>query len=254
MRTEKFSTKPILALLRRRKIATLPEIMREIGTTGLRTAFRKLREIDYRVSYSHRGKYYSLPEVMRFDAAGLWSHESVWFSLMGTLLDTAKAAVTASDGGYLVDELDNLLHVGTKDPLRKLVMDGCLSREKFEGQFLYCSSDRKEQRMQLLFRRTNRATPGVQGALPHVEIMPDELKAAIILFFSVLNECQRRLYAGLESLKSGHGGDRLIANLFGIDAETVARGRRELLAGDVSKDRVRQAGAGRKPLEKKRPI
>jgi len=37
------------------------------------------------------------------------------------------------------------------------------------------------------------------------------------------------LYAGLESLKAGHGGDRRLAELTGMDVHTVARGRRELL-------------------------
>ena len=63
--------------------------------------------------------------------------------------------------------------------------------------------------------------------------MPDELRAAIILFYSLLDERQRRLYAALESLKIGHGGDRRIAELLGLDAGTVARGRQQLLAGDV---------------------
>ena len=37
--------------------------------------------------------------------------------------------------------------------------------------------------------------------------MPDQLRAAIVLFASLLDERQRRLYAGLESLKCGWGGD-----------------------------------------------
>ncbi len=81
------------------------------------------------------------------------------------------------------------------------------------------------------------------------DVMPDELRAAIILFFSLLDEKQRRLYAGLESLKFGHGGDRRLAELLGLDAGTVARGRRELLAQDVEVERVRKAGAGRRPVE-----
>src|SRR6266481_970445 len=44
-----------------------------------------------------------------------------------------------------------------------------------------------------------------------LEISPDELKAAILLFYSLLDEQQRRLYAGLESFKLGHGGDRQLA-------------------------------------------
>ena len=81
--------------------------------------------------------------------------------------------------------------------------------------------------------------------------MPDELRAAIVLFFSLLDEQQRRLYAGLEALKTGRGGDGRIAELLGVDVGTVARGRRELLAQDVEADRVRRAGGGRPALEKK---
>ncbi len=68
----------------------------------------------------------------------------------------------------------------------------------------------------------------------------------------MLDEQQRRLYAGLESLKMGHGGDQAIADLLGLDAGTVARGRHHLLDRDVTVERVRRAGAGRRPVEKKR--
>jgi hypothetical protein len=74
-----------------------------------------------------------------------------------------------------------------------------------------------------------------------------------VLFYSLLDEQQRRLYAGLESIKRGHGGDRQMAEWLGLDVETVARGRRELLADEVQADRVRRAGGGRPRAEKKRP-
>jgi len=80
----------------------------------------------------------------------------------------------------------------------------------------------------------------------------DELKAAIVLFFSLLDEKQRRLYAALESLKVGHGGDRKLADLLGLDVGTVAKGRHELLQGRVESGRVREPGAGRKAVKKKR--
>ena len=78
-----------------------------------------------------------------------------------------------------------------------------------------------------------------------------ELRAAIILFFSMLDEKLRRLYAGLEALKTGRGGDAQIAELLGLDITTVARGRRELLDQDVEVRRVRRSGAGRRPMKKK---
>jgi hypothetical protein len=83
------------------------------------------------------------------------------------------------------------------------------------------------------------------------ELSP-ELKAGIILFYSLLDERQRRLYAGLEAHKVGYGGDRKIAEFLGMDVHTVARGRREILAGEVERQRVRQTGGGRKRAEKKR--
>jgi hypothetical protein len=78
------------------------------------------------------------------------------------------------------------------------------------------------------------------------------LKAAIVLFFALLDEKQRRIYAGLESLKLGHGGDQRIAELFGIDCGTVAKGREQLLAQQVEVGRIRKRGGGGKPVEKRR--
>jgi hypothetical protein len=82
--------------------------------------------------------------------------------------------------------------------------------------------------------------------------MPEEMRAAIVLFFSLLDEKQRRLYAGLEALKTGRGGDAQIADLLGLDVGSVARGRQDLLHQEVERERVRKPGGGRKSLEKKR--
>ena len=49
----------------------------------------------------------------------------------------------------------------------------------------------------------------------------------------------------------GHGGDNQIAKLLGLDVHTVSKGRRELFSQDIKVDRIREKGAGRKPVEKK---
>jgi hypothetical protein len=84
-------------------------------------------------------------------------------------------------------------------------------------------------------------------------VLPEQLQAAILLFYSLLDEQQRRLYAGLESIKLGHGGDTLLADFLNLDPHTVARGRQQLLDGHVTAGRIRRPGAGRIPTEKKRP-
>ena len=250
MRPVGFDAQALAVVLRRQKIATLPELMAALGSAR-RTVFRKLQELPYRTSYSHRGAFYTLEEIARFDEHGLWSYRDVWFSAHGTLLSTAAVFVDDAERGYFVEELDRELRVGTKDVLRKLVRDARLAREPLVGQFLYCAADAAPRRQQLLARRVFLAEPGAAGPLPDSAAMPDELRAAIVLFFSLLDEQQRRLYAGLEALKSGRGGDGRIAELLGLDAGTVARGRRELLAQDVEVDRIRAVGGGRKSVEKK---
>ena len=78
-----------------------------------------------------------------------------------------------------------------------------------------------------------------------------EFREGLLTFLETLDEKQRRLYAGLEALKRGRGGDRHVATLLGIHPHTVARGRQELLTRDVVVERTRRVGAGRKRLEKK---
>jgi len=94
--------------------------------------------------------------------------------------------------------------------------------------------------------------PTLASSVAGPDSVEDELKASMILFLSMLNEKQRRVYAGLESLKLGYGGDQRIADFVGMDAHTVAKGRRELAQHDVDIERIRKAGGGRKPAEKKR--
>ena len=85
------------------------------------------------------------------------------------------------------------------------------------------------------------------------QILSDEVRAAVLLFYSLLDEQQRRLYAGLEALKWGHGGDRKVARLLDLDVGTVAKGRHQLLDGEILRGRIRKPGGGQPTVEKKRP-
>jgi hypothetical protein len=227
----------LVELFRRQTVATFPELAAVLETSADRTVFRKLAELDYRTSYSHRGAYYTLDSLARFDAYGLWSHQGVHFSKHGTLLDTTVELVSRAPAGYFADELEAVVHVTVKDALRHLVSGGRLQRRPCPDHYLYGAAERARWQEQWTARQTQ----------------VDELPAAIALFYGLLDEQQRRLYAGLESLQHGHGGDQRMAELLGLDAATVARGRKELMAGDVLHERIRREGGGRKTVEKKRP-
>ena len=252
MRHQQYRSEALAELFRTQKIATLPELKNALGTKADITVFRRLAELSYRTSYTHRGKYYTLDATPEYDEWGLWCYRSACFSKRGTLVDTAVALVEESEAGYFGMELDDLLTVDVKGTLLKLVRQHRLGREKVIGRYLYCSKETEQRHRQVLARRLLAAQPTLSSGLVHDEVMPDEVKASIVLFFSLLDERQRRLYAGLESLKLGHGGDQRLATLLGLDPDTIARGRHELLSQDLEVDRVRQRGGGRKPVEKKR--
>jgi hypothetical protein len=70
------------------------------------------------------------------------------------------------------------------------------------------------------------------------------------LFLSRLNEAQRRWYVGLEAERLGHGGDRLLAQITGLDEQTIRVAARAARL-DLPAERVRQPGGGQPPVEKK---
>ena len=229
----------------------MPQLKQLLGTEADITVFRKLKELSYRSSYSHRGAFYTLDEIAAFDERGLWSFNSVWFSRHGTLVATAEECVTQSEAGYFASELEDILHVPVKEPLLQLLAQGRIARQSVSGVYLYCASDPRARQQQLRARQSlSEEAAAAPAGIPTGNVS-DELRAAIVLFASLLDEQQRRLYAGLESLQLG--GDRRIAELLGLDPHTVAKGRRQLLSQDVEPGRVRAAGGGRKPVEKKRP-
>jgi hypothetical protein len=252
MRSLSFDPQILRKHLLRHKIATLPELKEALGATANLTVFRKLKLLDYLSSYTHRGRYYALRETARFDDAGLWSHEAVWFSRHGTLVATIESFVNQAPHGWFADELAGALHAEVQDPLHDLVRGGRLRRTDVAGRFLYTAADSRQSRDQIRARQTASAVPLVADASV-LQVSPEELKAAILLFYSLLDEQQRRLFAGLESIKLGHGGDSVLAEFLGLDPHTVARGRQQLLDQNVSTGRTRRSGGGRKPVEKKPP-
>jgi len=233
------------------KILTLMRLKEILGTTSTMTVYRRLKSLSYLSSYSHRGKLYTMADIPEFNDMGIWSFQGVYFSRWGNLLQTVRHLVDASEMGYSAGELESLVHVEAKHALLELLRAKQIDREKIGGVYVYFSAEVGVKRAQTLLQRQWRKLVelGATGsALP-----VDELKAAVILFFSLLDEKQRRVYAGLEAVRLGYGGDRRIAELLGLDTHTVAKGRRELLGDEVDRARVRRRGGGRNSVEKKRP-
>ena len=245
MNKTKYSIQALEEFLRHHKIAIFDQLKAALGNPARCTIFRKLAELEYLSSYSHRGKFYTLSSIARFSALGLWNYQSVWFSRFGNLLDTAEALVQEAEAGYTAAELKDVLHVKTKHALAQLARSGRLKREQFESIYVYLSGQSHIADRQRKARKVHLKRSFASLIVVNPDLAEEEAKATVLLFLSALNERQRRLYAGLESLKLGYGGDSHIANLFGMDPHTVARGRRDLEKRRLGYGRLRAEGGGR---------
>ncbi len=207
-----------------------------LGTDVDMTIYRNLKRLYYVSSYSHAGKYYSLKRLARFDLHGLWHYNDIHFSSSGTLKNTIISLLEQSEEGYLAKDLQEILQVTTHNVLLALCRNNQIIREQTGNNFVYFHpgkiADQLKQRKQRAF----------QPVSTYAECLG--------LFLKGLNEKQLRLYAGLESIQTGYGGDKAVSEKLGINEKTVARGREELLTKDIDFSRIRNTGAGRPSLKK----
>ena len=215
--------------------------MEAFGSASRRTVCRKLAAAGCRSSYSHCGRFYTLDELAAYDEHGLWSYQGIRFSRAGTLLATAADLVEEARAGRFADELGRTVQVEVRNALGKLLRARRVAREKLDGRFLYCSATTPRRERQLRARRVMLAG----GLGPAVPDRGDErIRQVTSRLLGVLDERQRRLYAGLESLRHGQGGDGRVAAQLGMAPATVAKGRVQLLSGNCESERVRKPEAG----------
>src|SRR5207245_9933659 len=172
--------------LQRHQIATLADLKRVLDTDVDITVFRKLKLLDYRTSYTHRGSYYTLKEVAHFDDSGLWSHQAVWFSRYGTLLLTVEHFVNHSPRGFFASDLADVLHAEVHDALHQLVQQERIQRTEVNGVYLYTAIDTSTHRGQFHAQRTAQYDPALSDVIT-LQVSLDDEKVSILLLYYILN-------------------------------------------------------------------
>jgi len=133
-------------------VVDLPRIRAALGNASAMTAFRYLRQVPYRRSYNHNGRFYCLYEPSCPDRFGLWSMGDVYFSVDGSLGQTVQRLVCDSPEGATHRELQERLHVRVHNTLLTLVHRGEIVREHLGPVYLYLHPD-TQVRTQQLHRR-----------------------------------------------------------------------------------------------------
>lgn len=72
-------------------------------------------------------------------------------------------------------------------------------------------------------------------------------------FYNSLNEKQKRHYVATETRKLGHGGQVYMAREFRCSRRTIYNGIKEIEKNQITKNRIRKKGGGRKHYYEKHP-
>jgi hypothetical protein len=140
-------------LIKKHSVIDMPALCEFLGTRSRMTVFRRLNAIGYRTSFTHSGRFYTLPDLPVFDELGLWFHQDAGFSTARTLKDTVVALIERAPDGRSHAELHHVLRVRVHNTLLELVNKGRIRREHSEGVSLYLSSDSDRAALQLAARR-----------------------------------------------------------------------------------------------------
>ena len=174
--------------VRIKKVVTLAELMSHLNCSR-RTAQRRLAEWQALRSYNRNGGYYTLPDIPKFDANGLWRYQDVFFSKFGSLPDTFVELVVRSSAGLTASEAGDLLGIRPSSFLWPLREHPALRREKHLRRYLYLSSASgryREQRKQrrLMSADSRQPTPAEAIAIlvekiKHPELGNEELSSRL---------------------------------------------------------------------------
>ncbi len=202
------SVNSLRRLFRERQVADLDALFHALDTRSRMSVFRRLRQVGYFSSYTHRGRYYTLADIPEFDEHGLWRYQAISFSRLGTLKATIAHRVEDADAGCTHAELEALLQIQVYNTLLVLVRAEQVRREAVGGTYLYLSVDPDRGARQLVLRHEQVARLTQAPSLP-----PRETVLLVLV----------------EALRASEGlapasvvARRLVARGAGVSAEQVA--------------------------------
>ena len=147
------AAKALRKLFRRHPVVQLQELCKVLETDSRMSVFRRLKEVGYRSSFTHAGRYYTLATLPRFDDHGLWFHGEIGFSRAGTLKATVAEGVPAAEAGCTHAELELVLRVRVYNTLLDLVRERRIGCARWAGQRVYVSAEARRAAEQLARRQ-----------------------------------------------------------------------------------------------------
>jgi len=185
----KESQKALVKLFRKKYIANLDELFHVLDTHSRMSVFRRLKPMGYLSSFTHAGCYYTLPDIAKFDAFGLWFYQDAGFSRAGTLKSTVVDIIHSSEAGMTPTELLNLLRLRIANSLHNslhgLIKNKQLKRHRLQGLSVYTNIDSDIAQNQVAERLEKIKSPLPILVVPSIEetisVLVEAIRAGKIL-------------------------------------------------------------------------
>ena len=128
----------VSATLKKERVFTLQRLLSLLDCSR-RTAQTKLSHWKTLTSYNHNSKYYTFPEIPKFNINGLWCYKNIAFSKHGNLKKTIIHLVNSSEAGLTGKELGALLGIPPQNFVHHFKNCPGICREKHGGLYIHFS-------------------------------------------------------------------------------------------------------------------
>lgn len=124
-----------------KKIVTIDQLTNMLKCSCI-TARRFLKKKEALTSINKNARYYTLPDIPKFDENGLWYHRGVSFSKRGNLKQTVIQLIRCSSSGLTADAVEKLVGLSDNSPFLSNFRNAAEVRRKkiISGQYVYFSS------------------------------------------------------------------------------------------------------------------
>jgi biotin operon repressor len=172
---QEISLKTESTLIRRKKIVTLDDLANSLHCSK-RTVQRRLTQLKTIRSYNRNGRYYTLEDIGKFDANGLWRYRGTCFSRFGNLTQTFVQLVRASQSGLTSHEAGDLIGLRPSSFIWNFHNHPEIKRQKHQGRYVYFSSEPARYAQQFQNRKIMRKTQRLPSEFEAIAILVEKIK------------------------------------------------------------------------------
>jgi hypothetical protein len=118
------------------RICSFERIARQVDCSDV-TLRRDIATIEGISSFTHNGRFITLPTIPRFDENGIWFFNKVGFTRLRNSLDLIVNIVNSTQSGITKEALDEILKIDVYKQIHTLLHRHCIHRVKIGRKYHY---------------------------------------------------------------------------------------------------------------------